>query len=163
MKHWLASLLLVSAAACSGPYPLTDTQPSAEAVAREVVAAISQRDETRLRALALNEWEFEHRVWAGLPAARPERNVPWSYVWADLRQKSDMMLARTLKHHGGQPYVLERVTFEGVTTNHGTFVVHREAVLWVRDAAGEQHGLRVMGSMIEAGGQWKVFSYVVDD
>jgi hypothetical protein len=163
LKYGLGWLLLMTAAACSGPYPLAQTQQSAEGVAREVLAAISRRDETRLRALALDEREFERRVWPGLPAARPERNVPWSYVWMDLRQKSDTMLARAISNHSGKAYELERVTFEGAMTDHGTYVIHREAIVWVRDAAGEQQRLRLMGSLIDAGGRWKVFSYVVDD
>jgi hypothetical protein len=163
MNRPLVLLLLVATAACSGPYPLAQAQPSADALAREVLSAISQRQHARLRALALDELEFERRIWPGLPAARPERNVPWSYAWGDLRQKSEVTLARTLRQHGGTHYELEGVTFLGATTHHGSYTVHRETVLSVRDAAGDRQELRVMGSMIEAGGEWKVFSYVVDE
>ncbi len=55
-----------------------------------------------LRDLALNEIEFREQVWPELPAARPERNLPFSYVWGDLRQKSDANLERTLARHGGR-------------------------------------------------------------
>ena len=163
MKRSLVLVLLVTIAACAGTYPLTHAQPSAEALAREVLSALSQRHHARLRALALDELEFERRVWPALPVARPERNVPWSYVWGDLRQKSEMTLARTLSQHGGTHYELEGVRFRGATTHHGSYTVHRETVLSVRDANGDRQQLRVMGSMIEAGGDWKVFSYVVDE
>jgi hypothetical protein len=33
----------------------------------------------------------------------------------------------------------------------------------VHDASGMELELRVCGSMVEQGGVWKVFSYVVDD
>jgi hypothetical protein len=112
--------------------------------------------------MALTEQEFEHRVWPGLPAARPERNLPWSYVWMDLQQKSTTMLQRQLAAHGGRRYELEAVRFEGSTTEHGTYRVHRNTVLTVRSAPGETLELRILGSMIEAEDGWKVFSYIVD-
>ena len=54
----------------------------------------SRRDRARLDALALSEQEFRDHVWPDLPAARPERNLPFSYVWGDLHQKSNISLAR---------------------------------------------------------------------
>jgi hypothetical protein len=101
-------------------------------------------------------------VWPGLPAARPERNLPWSYVWMDLQQKSDAMLTRTLKEHGGRLYSLESVRFDGESTDHGSYRVRRETVLTVRAGPGALLDLRVIGSMIEGDGGWKVFSYVAD-
>jgi hypothetical protein len=155
-------LAAVALAAGCGAGSFANTQPSADALAREVLSALARRDQARLNALALTEDEFEQRVWPGLPAARPERNMPWSYVWLDLRQKSDATLRRTLHEYGGRPYELQRVTFAGETTNHGNYRVFREAILAVRDSRGAEQELRVLGSMIETAGGWKVFSYVVD-
>ena len=126
-----------------------------------MLGAIQRRDLARLHDLALDAREFERRVWPGLPAAQPGRNLPWSYVWTELRQKSDTMLKRTLSDHGGTRYVLEHVSFQG-ETKYGTYFVHRRSVLAVRDERGDRHELRVLGSMIEADGGWKVFSYVVE-
>ena len=158
----VVALLAVAAAGCSAPR-FANLQPTPEALAREVLVAIAQRQPERLRALALNEDEFEHRVWRGLPAARPERNLPWSYVWMDLRQKSDATLDRTLRRYAGQQFTVASIRFEGGATDHGDFRVHRETVLEVRDSAGSSLDLRVLGSMIEADTGWKVFSYIVDD
>jgi hypothetical protein len=159
------SIVLTAAVALTagcGPHALANTQPSADTLAREVLAALAERDPARLHALALSEDEFEHRVWPGLPAARPERNMPWSYVWLELRQKSDAMLERTLHEYGGRRYALDGVSFAGETTNHGNYRVFRDTLLAVRDDRGVRHELRVLGSMIETTRGWKVFSYVVD-
>jgi hypothetical protein len=161
MRFLLALVSLLAIAAC-GPAPLDHTQPTAEALAREVLSAVAARDETRLRELALTEEEFEKRVWAGLPASRPERNLPWSYVWLDLRQKSDATLQRTLRALGGRRYELREVRFEGPRSEHGTYRVYRDTVLVVADPAGEPAELRILGSMLEADRGWKVFSYLVD-
>jgi hypothetical protein len=155
-------LVLALLVAGCGPPPLAHTLPSSEAVAREVLSALERRDVARLRALALSEEEFERRVWPGLPAARPERNLPWSYVWMDLRQKSDAALTRTLQEHGGKHYELQEVRFAGAATDHGTYRVHRDTVLLVRDGSAQVLELRLFGSTIEADGGFKAFSYLVD-
>jgi hypothetical protein len=41
--------------------------------------------------------------------------------------------------------------------------VQRESELTVKDPSGTERQIRVFGSMIEKGGRYKVFSYVVDD
>lgn len=127
-----------------------------------MLGALEQRDEVALRALALNEPEFRDHVWPELPAAKPERNLPFDYVWRDLRQKSDVGLARTLSEYGGQQYQLKHVTFRGGTSQYRTFTVHRDSVATVIDRQGVQHDVQLFGSAVELDGQLKVFSYVVD-
>jgi hypothetical protein len=148
--------------ACGRVPPLANASSSADAVAREVLEALSRRDRQRLDALALSEQEFRDHVWPDLPAARPERNLPFSYVWGDLHQKSDMSLSQTLANRGGQRYTLARVAFSG-KTDYASYVVHRGATFHVTDASGTAQGIRVCGSFLEKGGAWKVFSYVVDE
>jgi hypothetical protein len=110
------------------------------------------RDAESLHALAITEPEFSQHVWPELPASRAERNLPFSYVWGDLRQKSGTRLSATLAAQGGQRYTLEEVRFSGET----------RSVFLVQGPDGPRE-LRLCGSMIEKDGRWKVFSYVVDD
>ena len=110
----------------------------------------------------MSEQEFRDHVWPDLPAARPERNLPFSYVWGDLHQKSNLSLARTLMAQRGKRHTLQHVTFAG-TTKYANYVVHRDATFVVADPSGASTELRVCGSFIEKDGRWKVFSYVVDD
>jgi hypothetical protein len=152
---------LLGAAACDRVPALANAHASADALAAAILMALANSDRTRLEALALSEQEFRDHVWPELPAARPERNLPFSYVWSDLKQKSEVSLAATLKAHGGQRYTLDTVTFTDETPYPG-YCVHRDAALRVRDSSGVEMSLRVCGSMIEKAGVWKVFSYVVD-
>ena len=142
---------------------LSNTYPSPEALAAAVISAVERRDATVLRGLALNEPEFREHVWPELPASRPERNLPFSYVWGDLHQKSEAGLGETLAKHGGRHYTLVAVTFCGEPTRYPTYSVHRETVLKVRDERGAEADLRLFGSGLEKDSTWKVFSYVVDD
>jgi hypothetical protein len=157
-----SALALASSVACSRVPPLSNTYPSAAALASAVLDAVARRDRASLEALALNETEFRDHVWPQLPAARPERNLPFAFVWGDLRQKSILTLANVIAREGGQRYELIDVRFAG-DTDYRTYRVHREATLRVRDATGQERDLRVCGSMIEQEGAWKVFSYVVGD
>jgi hypothetical protein len=148
-------------AACNSKPALTNTSDSPEALARVVLAAIQARDRSRLDEVALSAQEFEDHVWPSLPAARPERNLPLSYVWGDLRQKSNLALTHTLQAHAGRRYELLAVRFAEVSPYAG-YRVHRESAFRVRTADGEELDLHVCGSMIEKDGRWKIFSYVVE-
>ena len=148
--------------ACRAAPPLANTLESPEALGRALLDAVAQRDRSRLDALALSEREFRDHVWPDLPAARPERNLPFSYVWGDLHQKSQISLSKALEQHGGKRYTLHRVRFRG-QTQYAHYVVHGEATFDVVDPAMAARALRVCGSFIQKDGGWKVFSYVVDD
>jgi hypothetical protein len=128
-----------------------------------VLEALQQRDVGSLRSLALTEQEFRDHVWPELPAARPERNLPFSYVWGDLHLKSETFLARTVEEHGGRRYTLVDVRFEGESTTYPSYVVHRQTVLRARDESGGEVDLRVFGSSVVKDGSWKVFSYVAEE
>jgi hypothetical protein len=151
-------------AGCGSPVaPLGNAQPAPHALASAVLDAVARRDVAALRSLSLNESEFRELVWPELPAARPERNLPFSYVWGDLHQKSEESLMRILAEHGGQRYALVSLRNDGETTRYPSYTVHRETVLQVRNQGGPQFEVRLFGSLIEQNGGWKVFSYVVDD
>lgn len=154
--------LFLGGIACNRVPPLANTYESPDMVAAAVLDALASKDRERLEALALSEQEFRDHVWRELPAAQPGRNLPLSYVWGDLRQKSQVRLSATLAERGGQRVSLDRVRFAGLTS-YATYRVHREATFDVRDASGVQAAVRVCGSMIEKDGAWKVFSYVVDE
>lgn len=161
----VAFAVLSAVAACNGSSEpaLGNAQTSASALAHLVLDAIARRDQATLHALALDESEFRVHVWPSLPAARPERNLPFSYVWGELKQKSDASLASTLARYGGRRYALVDVQFAGTPTDYAGYLVHGGTTLVVRNESGEQESVRVCGSLLEKDGVWKVFSYVVDD
>ena len=128
-----------------------------------MLSALEQRDADALRAVALSEGEFREHIWPELPAARPERNLPFSYVWGDLHQKSDAALASTLAEYGGHRFELVSVRAAGETTQYSSFLVRRQTELTVREESGDTRQLRLFGSLLEKDGVFKVFSFVVDD
>ena len=157
----VAVIALLAATACSSKPPLANSYSSADALAAAILEALGAGDRIRLEALALNEQEFSDHVWPDLPAARPERNLPLSYVWGDLQQKSQVALSTSLKEHSGRLYQLRQISFAGMT-DYAHYRVHRGARFRVVDSAGRETETRLCGSFIEKDGSWKVFSYVVD-
>ncbi|MGH9463124.1 MAG: hypothetical protein ACRD1X_18085 [Vicinamibacteria bacterium] len=141
---------------------LENTFDSPEAVSRAVLSALEASDYEALRSYALNEEEFRRVVWPELPASRPGRNVPLSYAWGDLDQKSTNRLRGLVASRGGQPYELSQVGFEGETTRYETFKVHRDSILVIQSERGGVATLKLFGSMIERDGRYKLFSYNVD-
>ena len=158
----LTALALLGVSACGSVPPLSNAYDSPDDLAKAVLDALARADRARLEQLALNEREFRDHVWPQLPAARPERNLPLSYVWGDLHQKSEQTLQRTLARYGGRRLELVNVTFER-ESDYTTYRVHRETTFTVRDASAAQSTIRVCGSMFEKDGAWKVFSYMVDE
>ncbi len=150
-------------AACAPPKtPLTDSRDSPAAVAQSVIDAVTAGNSAALASLALSEQEFREHIWPELPAARPERNLPFSYVWGDLHQKSGTSLVATLAKYRGQRLSLVEVR-HGEVTRYQSYTVHRDSVFVVRAADGATEDVRLCGSMVEQGGRWKVFSYVTND
>jgi hypothetical protein len=143
------------------PAPLANGHPSPQALAGAVLQAMTAGDLERLRAMALTEEEFRAHVWPHLPASRPERNVPFDFVWDMLQQNSDGYLRQSVSRVHDVPALL-RVEFAGETSTYGDVAVHRDTELVVAAGEGEAR-IRLLGSMIEQNGAWKVFSYVVDD
>lgn len=162
MSRLLCVVLVTGLFVGCGGGALPGSVESPDALARAVLAALERRDEPALRSLALNEEEFREQVWPDLPASREERNLPFSYVWGDLRTKGEANLRRTLAEHGGRPYELVAVKFTGGVTQYASYVVHRDTTVEVRDAQGERQALQLFGSVIEKSGRFKVFSFVVD-
>lgn len=135
---------------------------SLEALGVEVLAALETGDIGRLDELALNELEFRTVVWPELPSSQPARGVPFDYAWQDLYQKSTNERRRTVHRHGGQRLTLVGIEFTDETTVYETFVVHRDSLVTVRTASGQEQRVRLFGAVLQRGREFKVFSYVVD-
>jgi hypothetical protein len=156
----LAVLAVALAAGCGSRATLDHTLESPEAVARAVVRALNSRDANALRDLALTEREFREVVWPRLPGSRPERNLPWDFVWKDLAAKSRQTLRARLNEWQDRGFRVVAVRYAGASTDYSAFRVHREAEVTLRDRTGQETTGRLFGSLIEQHGRYKVFSYV---
>jgi hypothetical protein len=142
--------------------PLGNTFASLDDLGAEVVRRVAANDAAGLGSLALTETEFKAHVWPYLPVSRPERNVPFDYVWSQQQQRSQGFLAETMARHGGRAYAFLGLRFAGVASEYGPVKVHRDSVLHVRTPEGDETDVRLFGSALEHAGRFKVYSFVVD-
>jgi len=156
--------LMVIGAGCARPpaaIPLEPAYTSKDAVVEAFLAGLKARDRAAVARLALTETEFRKHVWPALPASDPAVGMPLEYLWKDMAQKNEGFASQLMAEHGGRDYRLVVVTFSGVTTDYGAFKVHRKTTLDLTGPGGPIT-LRLFGSMIESGGRWKIYSFVVD-
>jgi hypothetical protein len=137
----------------------SNTFDSPEALARRFLSVLAAGDPEQATPLAVSEREYKEIVWPEMPAAL---NVPGDFAWDNMWPKSRYGLDRTFKRYGGQRLELVRLAFAGETTKYRTFTVHRDARCVVRDKSGKQQTLDLFGSVLEDGGRYKLFSFVVD-
>jgi hypothetical protein len=156
----VAALALLAGGCGAGGARFAHTFASPRELAAAVLEALSSQDRPALESLALTETEFREEVFPEMPAWG---RIPMGYVWNDLRQKSTNELSGILAYHGGRSYSVEAVVFDGGATAYRTFVVHRKPRLVVRErTTRERMELALFGSVIEFGGRFKLFSYVVN-
>jgi hypothetical protein len=158
----IIALLSLSGACRYARIELVNAQPSETALAQAVLDALAAGDSARLAALAVTEAEFRKHIWPELPASRPEVGMPVNYVWRDASLKSRSDLAVTMEQRRGRSSTVTAVTFDRPATDYGRFRIHPGTRLTLRNGTGEGETARLFGSMIEADGQWKVYSYIVD-
>jgi hypothetical protein len=142
---------------------LSQTFASPEELARAVLAGIEKEDVETLKRLPLSKDEFRLYVWPKLPSSKPERNLPFEFVWSELHQQSVSSIARNFHRYKGKNLELLEIRFRDGTTDYGSFKIHRDARVRVRDAAtGEEGFVDLFGSVMEWQGKYKLFSYVAD-
>jgi hypothetical protein len=88
--------------------------------------------------------------------------MPVDYAWKDANLKSRSDLALTMEQRRGRSSTVTAVTFERPVTDYGPFRIHPRTRLTLRNGTGEGENVRLFGSMIEADGRWKIYSYIVD-
>jgi len=161
---FLLLCLLLAVSACgrgNEPIPLTPSYESKDAAVSAFLQALAARDRDTLMAQAVSQSEFLKHIWPALPASRPDVGMPADRAWTEQAQRNANFLAQTLGEHGGRRYELVAASFKGSPTTYGSFTIHPKTTLDIRDEFGVRE-VRLFGSMIESGGRWKIYSFVVD-
>jgi hypothetical protein len=164
MIRFLLLLLCAGVAGCSATptaIPFTPGYESKDAAVTAFLQALAARDRDALAAQVVSQDEFLKHIWPALPASRPEVGMPAERAWADQAQKNANFLSQTLGEHGGRRYELVVASFDGAPTTYEGFTIHPKTRLDIRDDGGVRE-VRLFGSMIESGGRWKIYSFVVD-
>ena len=126
--------------------------------------AVESGDIEVMRALAVSREEFRDLVWPTLPIAnRPNSNVTWDFVWHQHALRHESSLRRIATDFGGQDIEIVAIEARGKTTDHGTFLIHRENFVEVVRPDGNREELQLFGSLLVTDdGRYKIYSFIHD-
>lgn len=159
MKNILMIGTLALLIGSCGQRELKFSESSIQNLAEEVLEAVESNDPEALLRLRINEREFKKYLWPEFPASDPKMNVPFSFAWENLNQKSEKGARRALSQYGGNRYDFESIYFQEKTETYPSFKLYSKSVLIVKDSEGSLHELQFCGSIVEKNGEYKFLSY----
>ena len=125
--------------------------------------AVRSGDPELMRALTVSEVEFRDLVWPTLDLAAPKSNFTWEFVWSQHLFKHEKCLLRTSHDYADAEFDIIGVEFNGRTTDHGTFKIHRDSEVEIIRPDGTRESLALFGSLLEtAEGRYKIYSFIND-
>ena len=134
---------------------------SALEVGEFVVSHLVRGDDRALWRMAVDSSEFSEVVWPAMPASRPELNFDLEFVWSSHDVRNRRAFEKLVAKYGGRYMELVEVAPTEVQ-DYGAFRIHRRPMVTVRDASGDEHRLRLFGSLIEQDGRYKLYSFRTD-
>lgn len=139
---------------------LENAAASLRGLAELALAAVEARDAPALDALRVTESEYKEIFFPELPEASQQGAAPVDFQWHLLNLKSVKGLGDVIDELGGQRFELEDVIATGGVEEFKTFRAHRKVELKVRRASdGAELQVRLFGSVVERGGELKIFSF----
>jgi len=171
-ETWTGSAVPARAAEASATAPETDKEApghgtvelsgafgSLEALGRGFVEVLSRGDQKELEGMTLTRSEFEQLVYPELPAGRPGSNVTAEFLWGQTQLKSRAGLLKTMSK-AGKKFEFCGIRFEKGERKYRHFTIHGDSRLQLKDAEGVVREYQLFGSVIEADGRFKIYSYV---
>jgi len=159
-----SSATVENAAVVERTETFTNTFADFDELSRALESAVVSGDADLMRQMAVTEEEFRDLVWPTLDIARlPNSNFTWEFVWSQHQLQHEKCLMRTSHDLAGQKIDIVDITFEGRTTDHGSFKIHRDSRVEVLRADGTRDEVALFGSVLEtADGRYKIYSFIND-
>lgn len=159
MKNMLWIAVLGALLTSCGKRELKFSESSIQGLVEEVLKGVEHNDPEALLKLRINEREFRKYLWPEFPASDPKMNVPLSFAWGNLDQKSEKGARRALSQYGGNAYRFETIYFQEKTQEYSGFKLYSRSVIVARDGNGNLQELQFCGSIVERNGEYKFLSY----
>jgi hypothetical protein len=132
---------------------------SLDDLVRTVERGLAEQDTTRLLDLMINEREYREIIYPALPAAHPPINAPFETLWVTHYPDAYGGLMRILRLYGGHDVEILAVRFEAPDQDFVNFTLHENSRVDIVVDGRREDDRRLFGSVIHAGGGWKVLSY----
>ena len=128
-------------------------------IGQAVVEALNQGDLSGLHQLRVSRKEYLSWIWPAFSASRPPHNYPEDFAWSNLNTKSSRAVRRLVKRYGENSLTFVKLGFEQKTEEYKDFQLLRGTVLTITNNSGQQKTLKILGSVVEKDGRYKLLSY----
>ncbi|HUF88519.1 MAG TPA: hypothetical protein VMR66_00905 [Gemmatimonadota bacterium] len=132
---------------------------SLEDLLRTVERGLAESDTARLHDLMIDQREYREILFPALPASRPPVNASFETVWVLQYPDSYRGLLRLLERYGGREIRVTAVRFDEPDQDFVNFVLHQTSRVDITVDGEPVENVRLFGSVIRIGDQWKVLTY----
>ena len=132
---------------------------SLEELLRTLERGLAASDTARLDDLMIDEREYREILYPAFPAAHPPINADFETLWVLQYPDSYRGLRRLLERYGGKDIRVTAIRFDEPDQDFVNFVLHETSRLDVTVDGEARSGVRLFGSVIQVGDQWKVLTY----
>lgn len=146
-----------------------DTQPipsewrdSKEALLGDVLRYLQAGNLRGLAAITVDSADYKAVVWPELPISNPRNNIPFDYVFGRHNQLSRGGLFLKLKDLKGKRFEVVRFEERPERDQYKEIRIIPIGEIVLKDAEGKELEVRLVGSILEHKGRFKVFSYKTD-
>ena len=143
----------------SHPTSLRDGTKSRSALVTRFVRALEKNDTTALAKLVVNRAEFGRLIYPTSPNAAPPYRQSPQLVWLTRSASNDKASTRLLRRFGGKPFGYVGYSCDDKSAREGANTVWSSCdVRFVESGGRDTTRLRLFGSIVERGGQFKFLS-----
>ena len=160
--RFLAIQTLLIAVGLTGYQPcMAQSTSPADDVMRQVVSALSANDQSALTKLSIDQTEFKKYVWPALAAQMSGSNTNADKYYPTYQKVSQAGIAEATTALAGKKWEIVKINLEPAQRRGKGFQVFGGPVLVLRDEGGQEKTIRVVGSLLERDGAYKVITYYV--
>jgi len=132
---------------------------SRDALVAQFAAAVSARDSSALRSLAISPREFIDLVYPSSPYTRPPYRQAPGLLWSQIQLPSGTGFARLLERLGGKPLRIEALTCPGRPERQGENQLHANCTVRFALGGAPLREGRLFGTILERQGRFKFVSF----
>lgn len=132
---------------------------SLDELLRTIERGLAESDTSRLDDLMISEREYREILFPAFPASHPPIGADFETVWILQYPDSYRGLRRLLERYGGRDIRVTEIRFDEPDQDFVNFVLHETSRVDVTVDGEPRSNVRLFGSVIRIGDQWKVLTY----
>jgi hypothetical protein len=132
----------------------------AEAVLREALNAIAAKDQTAIKKLSIDQAEFKKYIWPGIAAQVSGSNMNAEKYYGVYAKSSEVGVKDAGDLLGQHKWEVVKVVAEP-TRKGKDYQLYGAPIVTIRDEAGQEKTLKLVGGLLERAGAFKVTTFYV--